>query len=155
YIKSVGSAHMGPAFGPENHVGVEDGGLIGTGADVNTGDNTNVVFWAKGGTHVGGTNGFDISGALGVTFTSFTSDNVLLEADIVLNGFDYKWFTDIFDTNNTGYFVEGTLLHEIGHFVGLHHSQVGGATMLAQGGNGSRATQNGLSSDEIGAARFL
>lgn len=131
----------------------EEGGLISPGADVNTSDHTNVVFWAKKSTLVNG--GLDdISGALSITFPRVTADNVLLEADIVLNGVQFRWFTDFGSTNQTDQFIEATLLHEIGHFIGLDHSPVGGATMLARGAAGVN-TQAGLSADDIAAVRFL
>jgi Matrixin/Carboxypeptidase regulatory-like domain len=132
----------------------EDAGLIGPGVDINTLDNTNVIFWAKTSVMVGG--GRDnISGTLGLTYFSVWDDNELAEADIVFNGVQHAWFTDYFDTNNAGYFVEAVATHEIGHLIGLDHSPVGGATMLARGASGFNDTQNGLSSDEIAAVRFL
>jgi hypothetical protein len=131
----------------------EDAGLVAPGVDINTSDHQNVLFWAKTSTLVnGGTS--DIGSALGVTFTSFFADNTLVEADIVFNGVQYAWFTDFNDTNNSGNFVEGVALHEIGHFIGLRHSPVGGATMLWRGGSGV-SVQAGLSSDEIAAANWL
>ena len=131
----------------------EEGGLVAPGIDINTGDSTNVVYWTKSTTLVnGGTS--DISGALGVAFSSFFSDNTMAEADIVLNGNLYSWATDFTNTASTNYFVEGVLLHEIGHLIGLNHSPMGGATMLSRGGAGI-STQVGLSSDEMAAARTL
>ncbi len=132
----------------------EDGGLVAPGVDVNTGDNQNVVFWAKNSTLVNG--GFDnISGALGVTFNSyFPDDNAQAEADIVFNAVQYNWSAD-FNSSDTGkQFIEGTALHEIGHFLGLKHSPVGGATMLFHSPGGVNVWA-GLSSDEIAAAKWL
>ena len=132
----------------------EEGGLMGPGADVNVMDNTNVIFWAKTSTLVNG--GLDnISGALAVTFKSWYDGTLLLaEADMAINGVDSQWFTDFNDTANPNYFIEATVCHEIGHFLGLLHSPVGGATMLYHGGSGI-SVQAGLSSDEIAAARYL
>src|SRR5439155_14907527 len=81
-------------------------------------------------------------------------NNAQAEADIVFNGIQYNWSAD-FNSADTGkQFIEGTALHEIGHFIGLNHSPVGGATMLfrSPGGVNVRA---GLSSDEIAAAKWL
>src|SRR6476646_3039818 len=51
-----------------SHLRFEEGGVMPGKLDVNTADNTNVVFWAKDSTIVDG--GFDnISGATGVTFS--------------------------------------------------------------------------------------
>jgi hypothetical protein len=129
----------------------EEGGLLGPGADVKQ-DNTNVIFWAKNSTVISG--GLDdIRGLRGYTVTLFTPDNTILEADIVLNGVEFNWFTDFNDTASVDAFVESALLHEIGHFIGLDHSPVGGAT-VTQGGFGIN-TEAGLSSDELAAARAL
>jgi hypothetical protein len=131
----------------------EDAGLVAPGVDVDTDDNRNVVFFAKSSTIVNG--GFsDISGRLGVAFTSFFSDGTFAEGDIVFNGVENQWFTDFSSTNRTQNFIEGTALHEIGHFIGLAHSPVGGASMLWIGDRGVD-TQAGLSPDEIAAARAL
>lgn len=132
----------------------EDAGLVAPGVDINTSDNTNVIFWAKNSTLVNG--GFDnIGGALGYTFTGFFSeDNMLYEADIVLNGVDYTWFTDRVHPSANGYSVEGVAMHEIGHFLGIEHSPVGGATLFARGGKGLNL-QAGLSADDIQAIRTL
>ena len=139
---------------PGTYLKFEDAGLISPPVDVNTSDNTNVFYWAKSSTIVNG--GLSsISGALGVTFSkSSSSDNRVLQADIVFNGVQYQWFTDFFDTNSTTTYVEGVALHEIGHFIGLNHSPVGGATMLFHGLGGVNAGV-GLSSDDIAAARFI
>ena len=82
----------------------EEAGLVNPPVDVNTSDNTNIIYWTKTTTLVNGGHS-DISGALGVTFTSFTvTSNELLQADIVFNGDLYQWFTDFFDPNNPEYF---------------------------------------------------
>lgn len=131
----------------------EDAGTVAPGVDVNTSDNQNVLFWAKNSTVVGG--GLDdISGALGVTYTSTFASGTIAESDIVFNGVEYDWFTDFNGTNDPNQFVESTALHEIGHFIGLAHSPVGSATMLWVGNDGVD-NQAGLSSDDIAGARFL
>lgn len=130
----------------------EEGGFAGPGADIDLTDHTNVVFWAKNGTFVNGGRD-DIRGLRGLTVVAFSADNTLLEADIVLNGAQFQWLTDFNDTVSDQPFVEASALHEIGHFIGLDHSPVGGAT-VALGGLGQSA-ELGLSSDEVAAARFL
>lgn len=129
----------------------EEGGLAGPGVDIKE-DGTNVIFWAKSSTLVNG--GFDdIHGLKGYTVTTFLSDNTMLEADIVLNGTEFGWFSDFNDTERADSFVESVLLHEIGHLIGLDHSPVGGATVTL-GGPGVD-TEAGLSSDDIAAVRAL
>ncbi len=139
---------------PNTIVKYEDAGLVAPGYDVNTSDDTNVVYWAKTSTVVNGGMS-DISGALAVTFSSFTvPGNEILQYDIVINGVEQGWFTDFNDTNNTNFFVEGTVTHEIGHSLGLSHAAIGGATLLYAGQTGVD-TQAGLSVDEVAFARTL
>ena len=131
----------------------EDAGTVASGVDVNTSDTRNLLFWARTSTIVNGGMS-DISGRLGVTFTRFLTDGTLLEADIAFNGVQYDWFTDFSSTNSSDQFVEGTALHEMGHFLGLAHSPAGSASMLYVGADGVD-NQAGLSADEIAAARFI
>lgn len=135
------------------YIKFEEGGLVAPRTTINTSDNTNTIFWAKTSTSVG--SGNDISGALGVTFTTFGStDNIFGQGDIVFNGVDFHWFTDYFSGNTTDTFVEGVALHEIGHFLGLLHSPLGAATMLWVTDSGV-SVQAGLHADDISAARYL
>jgi hypothetical protein len=121
--------------------------------DVNTSDNRNVIFWAKNSTTVNG--GRDnISGALGVTFNDYFDDNTQIEADIVFNAVQFNWSADFNSVDTSKQFIEATAAHEIGHFIGLKHSPVGGATMLFRSPGGVNV-QAGLSGDEIAAAKWL
>jgi hypothetical protein len=138
---------------PGTNLRFEEAGIISAEVDVNTSDNTNVVFWAMKSTLVNG--GLDdISGTLSVTFPRVSGDNVIQEADIVFNGVQFNWFADFSSANQTDHFIEGSALHEIGHFIGLDHSPVGGTTMFVRGAPGVNA-QAGLASDETAAARAL
>jgi hypothetical protein len=71
----------------------EEAGLLASSVDVNSSDGTNIVFWAKKSLLVNGGRD-DISSTLAVTFPRVSSENVILEADIVLNGAQVSWFTD-------------------------------------------------------------
>ena len=139
---------------PNTIIKFEDAGLARANYDVNTADNSNVVYWAKSSTLVNG--GHDnISGALGVTFATYSvPSNVIQQFDIVLNGVEQGWFTDFNDAANPRFFVEGTLTHEIGHSLGAAHSAMGGATMLYAGSFGIGA-QAALTADEVAFARTL
>lgn len=130
----------------------EFAGLAPAGSDVGQ-DGSNVVFWAKQSLMVN-SNTVSISGKRGNTTVFFDStNNKILEADIVLNAVQFGWFTDINHTANQAQFVESVLLHEVGHLVGLDHTPAGGATVV-NGPNGI-GTQAGLSADEIAAVRHL
>lgn len=136
------------------YIKFEDAGLRTPPVDVNTADNSNTVYWTKSSTLVNGGLS-DIGGALGVAFTTFgVTDNIIKQGDIVFNGALYNWFADYFSSNTTDTFVEGVASHEIGHFLGLLHSPLGTATMIAYTGDGI-TPQTGLSTDEISAARHL
>ena len=136
----------------------EEAGLLHGDVDVNPEDDKNVVYWAKsespdGRVLVNGEHD-EITGALGVTFPVYYSDHTLAGADLVLNGAQYRWFTDYNNRVTAERFVEEVALHEIGHFIGLQHSPLGAATMFARTGKGVSFAA-GLSQDEVAAVRFL
>src|SRR6185295_8909126 len=80
----------------------EEGGLAAPRGTINTADNTNIIFWAKTNTTVG--LGADVSGSLGVTFTTALTGGILKEADIVFNGVEQGWLTDFNTVSSTNYF---------------------------------------------------
>jgi hypothetical protein len=126
--------------------------LVGT-QDVHGQDGLNSVFWTTNLLVNGGRD--NLSGVLALTYvTSFSDGNVITDADTVFNGSQYRWFTDATNPSLQGPFVEAIALHEIGHFLGLRHSPVGGATMLFVGDFGVNS-QVGLATDEFSAARSL
>jgi hypothetical protein len=131
----------------------EEGGVVDGRFDINTTDNTNIVFWAKSSTLVNNQMD-DISGATGVTFIDRFGDNSISEGDIVFNGVQYGWFADYNHPVDAFQFVEAVALHEIGHFIGLDHSPLGGATMYTRSAPGI-STQTELASDEVSAIRYL
>ncbi|MCF7707987.1 MAG: matrixin family metalloprotease [Verrucomicrobia bacterium] len=136
---------------PGTYVKFEDAGLVGSGIDIDLDDGTNAVFWTKENTIVyGGMD--DIWGSLGMSYYSFYSDNMVAEADIVFNGDQYEWFTDYFDNENSGRFIESVAVHEIGHWLGFWHSPVGAAAMFARGNSGVSVNTE-LTLDEISAIR--
>lgn len=66
------------------------------------------------------------TGVVGVTLVSFKNNTgEMIEADILINdNFDFS--TDINEPNYLG----NVITHEMGHFLGLGHSQVAGSTMF-------------------------
>jgi len=136
---------------PNSILKFEEGGTVAPGVDVDELDNTNVVFWAKNSTWVAG-GSVNIAGATAVTFIA-RAGWLLVGADLVLNGVNYSWSTNP-DGVGASYFVESIVTHEIGHFIGLEHSPIGGATMFYRD-PGGMGTYLGLSTDERLAVQFL
>lgn len=128
----------------------EEAGLAPASIDLNSADGMNVVLWATQSRTAARDSLF---GQRAFTAVSIAADNSIQEADIVLNGIDFSWFTDYNNTISAAQFVESVVTHEIGHFLGLDHSPVGGSTVFPYGGG--VGTDAGLSSDEIAAARYL
>lgn len=116
-------------------------------------DNTNVVFWAKKSLRVSA-GLIDLDRRRAWTSPTYSiNDGSILDADIVLNGIQYEWFTDFRKTNSLSQYVESTVLHEIGHFLGMDHSPAGGASV--RNGAVGIASEAGLSADDIAGVRFL
>jgi hypothetical protein len=127
--------------------------VLAPGVDVNVNDNTNVFFWARTSTLVnGGTD--SLANVLAFTYTATFEDNTIAEVDTVFNGVDFRWLADFNRSQTASYSIEATALHEVGHWVGLDHSALGGATMFVRGSTGI-GTQAGLSKDEIAAVHSL
>lgn len=140
---------------PGTIIKFEDAGLVAPYVDMlKPGDGTNVVYWEKKTNFVNGGSVMIGPGVLGYCAYSYDSSGRMLGSDILLNGTNYNWFTDFNDQANTNQFIESTALHEIGHWLGLEHSPVGGATMLASGRDGVDAVA-GLSTDDVSFARAV
>jgi hypothetical protein len=100
-------------------------------------DNRNNVFWMFSGWPYDPT-------LLAVTFRYFDrSDGRLLDADIVFNGERYRW-----SVGGSGYDIENSAAHEVGHFGGLGHSTDPSATMFATTSPGETAKRT-LAPDDI------
>jgi hypothetical protein len=70
---------------------------------------------------------FGNSGLVAVTPVEFTGDGAITDADIILNAKNHTFST----TAQAGAFdVQSIVTHEVGHFIGLDHSPVLGATMV-------------------------
>ena len=138
---------------PHSIIDFEEGPLVPNAFDINPGDGTNIVKWVRNSTLVNGGKS-DISGRLGSAFTLFFADGRMAAADIVLNGVEHDWFSDPATPKPEAHFIEGTVIHELGHVLGLDHTPLGAGTMFARDGSGV-GFQSGLSSDEISFAQSV
>ncbi len=103
------------------------------------GQNENLVMWAEDDWAFG-------SEVLAITLTTFSVNNgKLLDADIVINGVDFKWATD---GSADRHDLANTLTHEVGHFIGLDHSDHEDATMFPSAPSGELQKRD-LSHDDM------
>jgi hypothetical protein len=66
---------------------------------------------------------------LAATFTGFYTGSVIYDADIVTNT-RYSWTSAGEADGCSGeFYIEGVMVHEVGHVLGLGHSNVAGSTM--------------------------
>lgn len=84
-------------------------------------ENVNEIFFSTDPSIFG--NGTGVVGITQVYFKNNTGE--MLEADILLND-NFEFSTDINEANYLG----NVITHELGHFLGLGHSQVPGSTMF-------------------------
>ena len=66
---------------------------------------------------------------LAATFTGYYTGSTITDADIVTNTKNKLSSTAEPDGCSAEYFIEGIMVHEVGHVLGLGHSNVAGATM--------------------------
>ena len=70
---------------------------------------------------------------LAATFTGFFSGGTIFDADIVTNN-SHSWTSMGEDPGGSGcsgeFYIEGVMVHEAGHGLGIGHTNVGGATMF-------------------------
>jgi hypothetical protein len=76
-----------------------------------------------------------------------------LDVDIVVVDLKYPYFTQTGCVN--GIYLEEIMIHEFGHFYGLSHSTVSGATMQSLLQGYCTRTQLSLASDDIAGIEFL
>lgn len=135
-----------------------EGDLLSPGVDINGNDNRNVIYWVKeaapSGAVLVNNERSEISGALAVTFPTYFEDHTIVEADMVFNGVNHRWFTDYTNSFSKDNLVEAVALHEFGHFIGLQHSPLGAASMFSRTVAGVSVSA-GLTLDEVAAVRSL
>lgn len=100
------------------------------GYDDDAARNLNVVMWKEDWPYDGASSAYALTS---VTFNPKTG--IIADADIELNG-EYFTYTDTDEDSATIVDVRNTLTHEVGHFIGLDHSSVLGATMFAMAPEG-------------------
>jgi hypothetical protein len=66
---------------------------------------------------------------LAATFTGFFTGSTIFDADIVTNYNGVAWASQG-ESCSGEFYIEGVMVHEVGHLLGLGHSNVGGATMF-------------------------
>jgi len=104
--------------------------------------NVNVVMFHDGGWTAGG-------GRIGLTTpTGGTESGLMLDADVEINSQDYSFKSDPTGMMSTSLLY--VLTHELGHFLGLAHSQVSGAVMSA-GYQSLPLSPNLISADDAAA----
>jgi len=114
-------------------------------------DLNNRVFWAEARAEWPGD-----AATLALTFTFYrTEDRVITDADIVVNGVDWVFTTidaEVGKGTPAKVDLETVVLHEIGHFFGLNHSEDPRAAMYA---GYNKPIQRAPASDDVhGSVRF-
>lgn len=67
---------------------------------------------------------------LAATFTGYYTGSTITDADIVTNRKNKLASTAEPDGCSAEYYIEGIMVHEVGHVLGLGHTNVSGATMF-------------------------
>jgi hypothetical protein len=65
---------------------------------------------------------------LAATYTGYYTGSTIYDADIVTNYNGVAW-ASLGESCSGEFYVEGVMVHEVGHLLGLGHTNVGGATM--------------------------
>jgi uncharacterized protein (TIGR03437 family) len=112
------------------------------------------LFWVEDSTIIPvGDDEIDISGALAVTFISFSTAPAnageIIDLFIVFNGNQATWATD----GNPGAFdIQQVATHEVGHAIGISHSPHAASTMFPRTGPGSTLARSLSTDDQIAAS---
>ena len=123
----------------------------GTAATRNATDGNNITYWAETGAPEFGFGGILGPGTLAVTILTIRADQQITDVDIAFNGRDFSW--NIGSSRD----VQGIAAHEIGHMIGLHHTEVASTpspTMTGGSGDISVALAS-LEPDDRNGACYL
>ena len=109
-------------------------------------DQENVVSWRE-------SSWDDSSAALAITSNIFDFRG-FIDTDIKYNGFNHSWAI-IGSGNARGVDVESVTAHEVGHAVGLDHSNISGATMWPSTGPNDSSARTLAQDDVDGGSTVL
>jgi hypothetical protein len=145
---------------PNTKIRFEEAAPVTAPSNLSALDGRNDIVWLSPGTYGRGDLGERISltsGTIALTMLALDFDfdgnstGTIVEADTVINR-DLNFTTDYGSPTSSQIFLESTVLHEIGHWLGMNHSPLGAATLWWYSGNGVGAGA-GLSSDDVSFAR--
>jgi hypothetical protein len=106
-------------------------------------DGANHIYWTDQATEWPS----DQRTTIALTFTFYrTSDNIIQDADIIANAVNYQWTTIDGQAGGTRVDTETIMLHEIGHFFGLDHTQDPVAVMFP---SNNKLKQRDLTPDDV------
>lgn len=117
-----------------------------TGERVVQNDGINRIFWVEDGQEWPGQ---PATLALTYTFYSVDGDRRITDADMIINGADWRWTTveaEIGQGEPAAVDIETVVFHEVGHFFGLDHSQDPEAAMFP---SNNKPVQRGPATDDI------
>ena len=101
------------------------------------------------------TNGHICNGScLAATLTGYYTGNTIYDADVYTNT-KYKFYSSgETDACNSEFDIEGIMVHEVGHVIGIGHSNVAGATMFPSVGS-CNILNRSLEPDDVAAKNDL
>jgi hypothetical protein len=113
-------------------------------------DNKNLLVWHESWPPAGVTDGSVTSEMPAVTTIIYSTENgIIVDADIDFNNHDFYWTTTN-DTTKVETDIENILTHEIGHLLGLDHSQDKEATMYDSTHKGELSKRSLHADDVLG-----
>jgi hypothetical protein len=91
---------------------------------------------------------------LAATLTGYYTGSTITDADVYTNT-KYKYYSSLeADGCSAEYDIEGIMVHEVGHVIGIGHSNVAGATMYPTV-SACNAANRSLEADDIAAKNDL